>query len=74
VSEPRVDRLALHRQHTEDAFVDPVERLTADGRNLSKHQDEPLQRLDANAVFKTLTKPTGSILGSADRSPAGASW
>ena len=34
--QPRVDRFALHREHPEDAFVDPVERLAP---------DEPVERL-----------------------------
>src|SRR5262249_46741258 len=36
--EPRVDRLALEREHTEDTLVHPAQRLAA---------DEALQRLDA---------------------------
>jgi len=37
-SQPRIDRLALHREDTEHAFVDAVERLAA---------HESVERLDA---------------------------
>jgi hypothetical protein len=36
-SQPRIDRLALERQDTEDALVNPAERLFA---------DESFERLD----------------------------
>ena len=60
MSQSRIDRLTLQREHPEDAFVNAAKRLAA---------DEALQALDAKGDTRDLFAEVTDTIRSAVRSP-----